>query len=172
MKQLILTTIVSAGFAALTSCNLLNPNSAAATNPADPYGAAGAYNPGSYPNNNYQTPPAAGQYGQPDYNTGGGSYPNQGTTGGYTNNNNPPNYNPNPPGGYNDNSGGGYNDNYSGGGGGTGGGATTGGRDHRVVKGDTLSSLARRYGVSVADLMRANSLPSDRINVGQSLRIP
>ena len=44
--------------------------------------------------------------------------------------------------------------------------------NHEVVKGDTLYSLALRYGVTVADLQAANGLTDDRIYVGQPLRIP
>jgi LysM repeat protein len=43
---------------------------------------------------------------------------------------------------------------------------------HIVRKGDTLSALAVRYGVSVNDLKRANGLKSDLIKVGQSLQVP
>jgi LysM repeat protein len=43
---------------------------------------------------------------------------------------------------------------------------------HLVRKGDTLSELAQRYGVSVADLKRANGLESDLIRIGQRLIIP
>ena len=46
-------------------------------------------------------------------------------------------------------------------------------RTHRVRWGDTLSGLAKRYGVSVAELRRANGL-SERstLRAGESLRIP
>lgn len=47
-----------------------------------------------------------------------------------------------------------------------------GGSVHIVRKGDTLSGLATRYGVSVSALKRANGLKSDLIKVGQSLKIP
>jgi N-acetyl-anhydromuramyl-L-alanine amidase AmpD len=42
-------------------------------------------------------------------------------------------------------------------------------RTHLVVRGDTLFSLARKYGVSVEQLRRWNSLPSGVIRVGQLL---
>jgi murein DD-endopeptidase MepM/ murein hydrolase activator NlpD len=47
-------------------------------------------------------------------------------------------------------------------------------RIHEVSRGDTLSSLARRYGVSVAALVAANRLPSQRVTLklGQRLVIP
>lgn len=45
-------------------------------------------------------------------------------------------------------------------------------RVHLVRRGDTLSELAQRYGVSVGELKRVNGLRSDLIKVGQRLRIP
>ncbi|HXF83586.1 MAG TPA: NlpC/P60 family protein, partial [bacterium] len=45
-------------------------------------------------------------------------------------------------------------------------------RAYRVARGDTLSAIARRFGVSVAALRAANGLRSDRIYPGQRLRIP
>ncbi|MDW8228299.1 MAG: LysM peptidoglycan-binding domain-containing protein [Saprospiraceae bacterium] len=42
---------------------------------------------------------------------------------------------------------------------------------HRVERGDTLFSLSRRYGISVAELKRINQLTSDQIKIGQVLRI-
>jgi len=46
------------------------------------------------------------------------------------------------------------------------------GRRVKVAKGDTLSILARRYGVSVEAIMGANNLPDGRLAVGQELIIP
>ncbi len=43
---------------------------------------------------------------------------------------------------------------------------------HRVRSGDTLSGIATRYHTSVAALMSANNLRSDRLSLGQRLRIP
>ena len=43
---------------------------------------------------------------------------------------------------------------------------------HRVARGHTLIAIARRYGVSVSSIKRANGLRSDRIYVGQRLTIP
>lgn len=40
---------------------------------------------------------------------------------------------------------------------------------HKVKSGDTLSGLSRRYGVSVAKLMKWNNLSSSRIRIGQKL---
>lgn len=42
---------------------------------------------------------------------------------------------------------------------------------HMVVKGDTLWSLAKKYGVSVSTLMKANNLSSSTILIGQSLNL-
>ena len=41
-----------------------------------------------------------------------------------------------------------------------------------VKPGDTLSSIARQFNVSVAELRRVNALTSDALRVGQSLQIP
>ena len=46
------------------------------------------------------------------------------------------------------------------------------GNFYTVVKGDSLYSIARRFGVSVQALMNANNLTSDTLSVGQVLRIP
>lgn len=44
---------------------------------------------------------------------------------------------------------------------------------HRVSAGETLSIIARRYGVAIADIMQANNLTDpDRLSVGQELVIP
>jgi membrane-bound lytic murein transglycosylase D len=44
---------------------------------------------------------------------------------------------------------------------------------HRVRRGETLSSIARRYGVSTTALMRANGLRrASRVQAGQTLRVP
>jgi len=45
-------------------------------------------------------------------------------------------------------------------------------QDYTVRKGDSLWEIATRTGVSVADLRTANELRGNRINVGQTLRIP
>jgi LysM repeat protein len=48
------------------------------------------------------------------------------------------------------------------------------GRDVRytVQAGDTLTRIANRFGVSVAEIRSANGLTSDTIRIGQTLRIP
>jgi N-acetylmuramoyl-L-alanine amidase len=43
---------------------------------------------------------------------------------------------------------------------------------HIVGKGDTLSSIANRYGVSLLALRRANNISSDQIKTGQKIKIP
>lgn len=48
----------------------------------------------------------------------------------------------------------------------------TNGKTYLVKRGDTLTRIARQNGVSIRALKRANSLTSDRILVGQRLRIP
>lgn len=48
-----------------------------------------------------------------------------------------------------------------------------GGRVHRVQRGDTVDTIAKRYGVSTKALMQANRLRSGRaLKAGQQLRIP
>jgi LysM repeat protein len=45
-------------------------------------------------------------------------------------------------------------------------------KEHTVVKGETLSAIAKTYGVTVADLKKANNLTTDDLKVGQKLLIP
>jgi N-acetylmuramoyl-L-alanine amidase len=45
-------------------------------------------------------------------------------------------------------------------------------RRHVIRRGDTLSGIANDYNVSVRSLRTANSLRSDTVMVGQTLRIP
>ncbi|MEX0902578.1 MAG: DUF5715 family protein, partial [Pseudohongiellaceae bacterium] len=45
-------------------------------------------------------------------------------------------------------------------------------REYRVRRGDSLSRIASRSGISVAQLRRANGLSGDLIRVGQTLQIP
>ena len=47
-----------------------------------------------------------------------------------------------------------------------------GGRTYKVVRGDNLTKIARRHGISLGALRKANNLRSDRILVGQKLTIP
>jgi hypothetical protein len=53
----------------------------------------------------------------------------------------------------------------------SGGGSSTG-VYYTVVQGDTLSSIASRFGTTVSAIMQANGLTSDIIYVGQVLLIP
>lgn len=49
---------------------------------------------------------------------------------------------------------------------------TSGAQTHTVVTGDTLSQLAKKYGITIADIKKANALKGDKIKVGQKLKIP
>ena len=49
---------------------------------------------------------------------------------------------------------------------------TTGPQTHVVQAGDTLFSMARRYGVTVEAIQQANHLTGDAIAVGQQLIVP
>jgi membrane-bound lytic murein transglycosylase D len=44
--------------------------------------------------------------------------------------------------------------------------------EHVVAEGETIMTIARRYGVRVLDIKRENNLLSNTIRVGQTLRIP
>jgi LysM repeat protein len=46
------------------------------------------------------------------------------------------------------------------------------GKEHIVAKGETLTVIARTYGVTVADLKKANHLTGDTISAGQKLVVP
>lgn len=45
-------------------------------------------------------------------------------------------------------------------------------RKHVVVRGDTLTDIARKYGVSARAIKAANNLKSDNVLLGQTLKIP
>ena len=45
-------------------------------------------------------------------------------------------------------------------------------KTHKVVRGDSLSRIAKRYNVSITKLKRANNLKSDVVRLGQRLTIP
>lgn len=51
-------------------------------------------------------------------------------------------------------------------------GGSPGPRYHVVRRGETLGEIARRFGVRVLDIKRANGLKSDVIRIGQRLEIP
>ncbi len=42
---------------------------------------------------------------------------------------------------------------------------------HRVARGETLSSIAKQYGTSVAQIKKGNKLSGDKVRIGQKLRI-
>jgi membrane-bound lytic murein transglycosylase D len=42
---------------------------------------------------------------------------------------------------------------------------------HKVKKGDTLASIARKYGISSSEIKKVNHLESDKLKTGQTLRI-
>ena len=46
------------------------------------------------------------------------------------------------------------------------------GKEHVVQKGETLSSIAKSYGVTVGDLRKANNVIGSDLKVGQKLVIP
>jgi N-acetylmuramoyl-L-alanine amidase len=52
------------------------------------------------------------------------------------------------------------------------GGSSVRHQEYVIARGDTLSEIASRYNVSLTHLRSANGLRSDRIRVGQVLRIP
>lgn len=49
---------------------------------------------------------------------------------------------------------------------------TTTPTSHTIKKGETLSTIARKYGVTIAALKNANGLKNDNIRAGQKLKIP
>ena len=45
-------------------------------------------------------------------------------------------------------------------------------RHHKVVRGDTLSRISRKYGVPQDAIMRANGMKNDIVRLGAELVIP
>lgn len=45
-------------------------------------------------------------------------------------------------------------------------------RTHKVRKGETLASVANKYGVTTQELQRSNKLKNSKLHVGQTLRLP
>ena len=45
-------------------------------------------------------------------------------------------------------------------------------RQHTIAAGESLTLIAQRYAVSVGSLREVNGLETDRVRVGQVLRIP
>jgi len=43
---------------------------------------------------------------------------------------------------------------------------------HKLKSGDNLSSLSKRYGVSINDIKRANNMKSDKLRAGETIKIP
>jgi len=43
---------------------------------------------------------------------------------------------------------------------------------HVISRGDTLSEIAERYNVSMSAIRSVNKLSSNRLRIGQTLRIP
>lgn len=43
---------------------------------------------------------------------------------------------------------------------------------HKIAKGENLSKIAKKYGVSVDDIKKANNMKNDNIQIGQTLQIP
>ena len=43
---------------------------------------------------------------------------------------------------------------------------------HTVRRGENLSKIAKRYGVTVAAIKKANNFAGDQIQVGQKIKIP
>ena len=43
---------------------------------------------------------------------------------------------------------------------------------HKIKSGDNLGKIARQYGVSVADIKKANGMKNDNIRAGETLKIP
>lgn len=50
--------------------------------------------------------------------------------------------------------------------------ASTATENYKIQKGDYLSKIASRYGISTAELKRMNSLTSDTVKVGQIIKVP
>ncbi|TKB10629.1 LysM peptidoglycan-binding domain-containing protein [Desulforhopalus sp. IMCC35007] len=50
--------------------------------------------------------------------------------------------------------------------------ATTGYKTHKIRKGDTLSSICRRYDVNKTTILKVNNLRSSKLRTGYNLRIP
>lgn len=50
--------------------------------------------------------------------------------------------------------------------------ASSGGKTHVVVKGDTLDRISRKHGVSIDAIKKANGMKSDTVILGSKLRIP
>ena len=43
---------------------------------------------------------------------------------------------------------------------------------HKIKNGESLSSISKKYGVSIADLKKANGMKNDNLRAGKTLKIP
>ncbi|MDE5929406.1 MAG: LysM peptidoglycan-binding domain-containing protein [Muribaculaceae bacterium] len=43
---------------------------------------------------------------------------------------------------------------------------------HKVTKGESLDKIARKYGVTVSDIRAANNIKGDKIQIGQTIKVP
>ncbi len=43
---------------------------------------------------------------------------------------------------------------------------------HKIKNGESLSSISKKYGVSIAELKRANGMTNDKLRAGKTLKIP
>ena len=50
--------------------------------------------------------------------------------------------------------------------------ATTNPTSHKVKRGETLSSIAKRYGVTIAAIKQANGMTNDNVKAGATIKIP
>lgn len=145
---------------ALSSCDVFKKDPAVAQDPyaaANPYAAGtagtaqnqgypgyGNPNSGGYDASNPYGQPSAGGYATPNYNQPYSQPAAGGNAAGYATG---------PPAG-----------NYA--------AASGSGRTHKVNSGENLTKIARRYGVTIDALMRANNLQTDLIRQGATLNIP
>ena len=43
---------------------------------------------------------------------------------------------------------------------------------HKIRRGESLSKIAKKYGVTVEAIKRANNFSNDRITAGETIKIP
>jgi len=44
--------------------------------------------------------------------------------------------------------------------------------DHKIAKGETLSTIAKKHGTTVTEIKRLNNIKTDQINLGQIVKVP